>query len=120
MATSPQRIQKCPDCKSTKIIFIKDKTRSDSEDSLLQRRSYGGTGLGVGAPTICKCPNCGYESPKLKECLAVIINALNVKLHFVGPKTINKLINKCYLMKKNWWFNVFHRNKKYNQNLQWS
>jgi hypothetical protein len=23
---------------------------------------------------------------KLKECLAVIINALNVKLHFVGPK----------------------------------
>ena len=46
------------------IHIIKDEENSDSEDLLLQRRSYGGIGLGVGAPTICKCPNCGYESPK--------------------------------------------------------
>jgi predicted DNA-binding protein (UPF0251 family) len=55
---------KCPDCKSTNIHIIKNEENSDSEDLLLQRRSYGGIGLGVGAPTICKCPNCGYESPK--------------------------------------------------------
>ena len=56
--------KKCPDCKSTNIHIIKDEKYSDSEELLLQRRSYGGTGLGVGAPIICKCPNCGYESPK--------------------------------------------------------
>lgn len=59
--------KKCPDCKSPNIHIIKDAEYSDSENLLLKRRSYGGTGLGVGAPTICKCPNCGYESSKKKS-----------------------------------------------------
>lgn len=57
--------KKCPDCTSTNIHILKEEEYSDSED-LLQRRSYGGTGLGAGPPNICKCPNCGYESPKTR------------------------------------------------------
>lgn len=55
--------EQCPDCKSTNIRVIQDEY-FDSEKLLLHRRSYGGTGLGAGPPKICKCPNCGYESPK--------------------------------------------------------
>lgn len=55
---------KCPDCKSDNIgIKVEDEGLSN-EDSLLQRRSFGGRGMGVGPPRVCKCPNCGYESPK--------------------------------------------------------
>jgi len=55
---------KCPDCKSDDIgIKVEDEGLSN-EDSLLQRRSFGGRGMGVGPPRVCKCPNCGYESPK--------------------------------------------------------
>lgn len=56
--------QQCPDCTSTNIHILKDEEHSDSEDLLLQRRSYGGTGLRAGPPKVCKCPNCGYEAPK--------------------------------------------------------
>ena len=54
--------EKCPDCGSANIRIIEDEKRS--EDLLMQRKSYGGTGLGVGPPKVCKCPDCGYESPK--------------------------------------------------------
>ena len=37
-----------------------------TDSSLLQRRSYGGPGLEVGPPKVCKCPECGYESPKTR------------------------------------------------------
>jgi uncharacterized protein len=57
--------EKCLDCESTNIHMLDDEGDSpDSEDLLLQRRSYGGAGLGAGPPKVCKCPNCGYESPK--------------------------------------------------------
>jgi uncharacterized protein len=57
--------EKCPDCESTNIHMLDDEgDSSDSEDLLIQRRSYGGAGLGVGPPKVCECPNCGYESPK--------------------------------------------------------
>ena len=57
--------EKCPDCASTNIHIVEDEEHSPySEDLLLQRRSYGGMGLGAGPPKVCKCPNCGYESPK--------------------------------------------------------
>lgn len=57
---------KCPECQSEDIdITIEDEEFSrETEPSLLQRRSYGGQGMGVGPPRVCKCPKCGYESPK--------------------------------------------------------
>lgn len=65
--SSPKKeYDKCPDCKSEEItINTKNREPSEStEPSLLQRRSFGGPGMGAGPPRVCKCPNCGYESPK--------------------------------------------------------
>lgn len=65
--SSPEKeYDKCPDCQSEDInIIIEDEELSKKIDpSLLQRRSYGGRGMGAGPPRICKCPNCGYEYPK--------------------------------------------------------
>ncbi|BDZ66736.1 DUF134 domain-containing protein [Methanobacterium ferruginis] len=56
--------EKCPDCASSNIIQVEEEYSSESEEFLLQRRSYGGRGVGAGPPTVCRCPNCGYESPK--------------------------------------------------------
>lgn len=65
---SPKKLyDKCPDCKSEDITLTKEEITSKNEDNtLVQRRSYGGPGLGAGPPKVCKCPNCGYESPKTR------------------------------------------------------
>lgn len=57
--------KKCPDCESSNIKTIEEDYSPDSE-SILDRKSYGGRGLGAGPPKVCKCPNCGYESPKTR------------------------------------------------------
>jgi len=63
--SSPKKeYDKCPDCKSDDIKTKIEDEGLSNEDSLLQRRSFGGQGMGVGPPRVCKCPNCGYESPK--------------------------------------------------------
>jgi uncharacterized protein len=57
----------CLDCQSKDIMKLEDeKITIKTEPSLLERRSYGGPGLGAGPPRVCKCPNCGYESPKTR------------------------------------------------------
>jgi predicted DNA-binding protein (UPF0251 family) len=57
----------CLECQSEDIIKLEDeKIIIKAEPSLLERRSFGGQGLGAGPPRICKCPNCGYESPKTR------------------------------------------------------
>lgn len=57
----------CLDCKSKDIIMIVESEYEKSKtEALLQRKSYGGQGLGSGPPNVCKCPNCGYESPKIR------------------------------------------------------
>ncbi len=62
--SSPKKVyDKCPDCDSENIQAI-EKQDTDSKQDIRQRRSFGGPGLGAGAPTVCKCPNCGFESPK--------------------------------------------------------
>jgi predicted DNA-binding protein (UPF0251 family) len=63
---SPEKeYDKCPDCQSDDIDIIEEeKTLIETEPSLLQRRSYGGRGIGAGPPRVCKCPECGYESLK--------------------------------------------------------
>lgn len=59
--------KKCPDCGSANISTVEeDEYPTDSEKSLMDRKSYGGKGLGAGPPMVCKCPNCGYESPKTR------------------------------------------------------
>lgn len=65
---SPNKFyDKCPDCESEDITLTKDETTSKNEDNtIVQRRSYGGPGLGAGPPQVCKCPNCGYKSPKIR------------------------------------------------------
>jgi len=58
---------KCPECDSEDIENIDDKEISEENDNeLLQRKSFGGPGMGIGPPRICKCPNCGYEHPKTR------------------------------------------------------
>nr|WP_319374178.1 DUF134 domain-containing protein [uncultured Methanobacterium sp.] len=60
---------KCPDCGSTSIGTVeeeKEEYTADSEEAIMDRKSYGGKGLGAGPPLVCKCPNCGYESPKTR------------------------------------------------------
>jgi len=54
---------KCPDCQSDDIII---ETGDSINEDLLSRKSYGGPGLGVGPPRICKCPECGFEYPKTR------------------------------------------------------
>ena len=59
---------KCPECESKdiEIIVEDDELPQEIDSSLIQRRSYGGPGMGFGPPKVCKCPNCGYESPKTR------------------------------------------------------
>lgn len=59
--------QNCPDCQSEDIKLIKiDEIPLETDPTLIQRKSYGGQGMGAGPPRVCKCPNCGYESPKTR------------------------------------------------------
>ena len=57
----------CLDCQSKDIVKLEDEEIIiKTEPSILERRSYGGQGLGAGPPRVCKCPNCGFESPKTR------------------------------------------------------
>ena len=58
--------EKCPECESEDIglVIESEELPPETGSSLLERRSYGGTGMGFGPPKLCKCPNCGYTSPK--------------------------------------------------------
>jgi len=53
-------------CKNI-TVTKKDEYSETSPDSLPERRSYGGGGIGAGPPTVCKCPHCGYEAPKTRS-----------------------------------------------------
>lgn len=55
----------CPDCESEDIILINE-SEEESNSNILERKSFGGPGLGAGPPTVCKCPECGYEHPKVR------------------------------------------------------
>ncbi|MGB9977913.1 DUF134 domain-containing protein [Methanobacterium sp.] len=59
---------KCLECESEEIDIVTENAELplETEPSLLERRSYGGPGMGFGPPKVCKCPNCGYESPKTR------------------------------------------------------
>jgi predicted DNA-binding protein (UPF0251 family) len=58
----------CPDCQSEDIMLKNNDVRPEVTDpTLIKRKSYGGPGLGAGPPRVCKCPNCGYESPKTRR-----------------------------------------------------
>lgn len=66
-ASPEKEYDKCLDCKSDDIVIELAEEDSSSDDlSLLNRKSYGGRGLGVGPPKICKCPECGFKYPKTK------------------------------------------------------
>lgn len=57
----------CLECQSKDIIRIEDEEiQIKTEPTILERKSFGGQGLGAGPPWICKCPNCGYEHPKTR------------------------------------------------------
>ena len=59
--------EKCLDCQSEDIVKLEDEEIIiKTEPSLLERKSFGGQGMGAGPPRVCKCPNCGYESPKTR------------------------------------------------------
>lgn len=54
----------CPDCESKNIENI---ALEENDVTIIQRRSYGGQGIRAGPPRVCKCPECGYESPKIRS-----------------------------------------------------
>ncbi|MBQ6813735.1 MAG: DUF134 domain-containing protein [Methanobrevibacter sp.] len=84
----------CPDCKSENIEIFKEENNKkntnlqnetsenpvkdpikDSKYDVLgdtekyplhTRKSFGGSGSGRGPSKACKCPNCGYEAPKIR------------------------------------------------------
>jgi predicted DNA-binding protein (UPF0251 family) len=65
--SSEKEYDNCLECQSEDIIKLEDEEIIiKAEPSLLERRSFGGQGLGAGPPRVCKCPNCGYESPKTR------------------------------------------------------
>jgi predicted DNA-binding protein (UPF0251 family) len=67
--SSPKKeYDKCPDCSSEniEIVLENEDFSKDDDEELLQRRPFGGQGMGIGPPKVCKCPNCGYESPKTR------------------------------------------------------
>lgn len=62
-----KKYHNCPDCQSEDISLTNNEVHPDVTDpTLIQRKSYGGQGMGAGPPRVCKCPNCGYESPKTR------------------------------------------------------
>lgn len=65
---SPEKeYEKCPDCESEYIYKINSEEeiqKSIGQQGMGQRRRYGGNGIGAGPPRVCKCIQCGYESPK--------------------------------------------------------
>jgi uncharacterized protein len=63
---SPQKeYGKCPDCKSEEIYIInaEQEIQNPMGQPGIGRRGRGG-GFGAGPPRVCKCHQCGYESPK--------------------------------------------------------
>jgi predicted DNA-binding protein (UPF0251 family) len=60
--------EKCPECDSTNIESVNEveEKSKETDNELLQRRSFGGSGMGIGPPKNCQCPNCGYEHPKTR------------------------------------------------------
>jgi Zn finger protein HypA/HybF involved in hydrogenase expression len=62
--SSPQKeYDNCPDCGSENIILVSDEKAEINSARGLGGRGYG-RGRGAGAPRVCKCTQCGYESPK--------------------------------------------------------
>ena len=60
---SPQKEYKeCPDCGSKDIAIID--YEEDIQKMIGQKGSGRGRGMGAGQPRVCKCHQCGYESPK--------------------------------------------------------
>ncbi|MDZ4172626.1 MAG: hypothetical protein U1C19_10735 [Methanobacteriaceae archaeon] len=61
--SSPQKeYENCMDCGSENIIIVEEEKITSAND-LGRGRGYG-RGRGAGAPRVCKCTQCGYESPK--------------------------------------------------------
>ncbi len=66
--STEKEYDKCLECQSKDIIRIEDEEiQIKTDPSILERRSFGGQGLGEGPPRLCKCPNCGYEHPKTRS-----------------------------------------------------
>ena len=62
---SPQKeYKKCPDCESEDIIATD--LEEEVQKNMGQQGSGRGRGRGMGAgpPRVCKCHQCGYETPK--------------------------------------------------------
>ncbi|HOI40206.1 MAG TPA: DUF134 domain-containing protein [Methanobacterium sp.] len=73
--SASKEYNKCPDCDSENIELISVDAGSQIPTAQLglgRRRgaagggmgSRRGGGMGAGPPRVCKCPECGYESPK--------------------------------------------------------
>ncbi len=69
--SSPEKeYETCPDCKSEyiyKIGTVEENQETSLQQGMGQRRRFGGNGVGAGPPRLCKCTQCGYESPKTPE-----------------------------------------------------
>jgi len=65
--STEKEYDKCLECQSENIMRTDDKDiKIKTDPDILERRSFGGKGLGAGPPKVCKCPKCGYEHPKTR------------------------------------------------------
>ncbi len=64
--SSSKEYDKCPDCDSENIelVGVTEGSQGGTTPGLGRRRGAGGRGMGAGPPRVCKCTECGYESPK--------------------------------------------------------
>ena len=61
--------EKCPDCGSEEIFIVKTTETTIEPTPQVEtgsQRSLGRGGRGGRPPRVCKCSNCGYESPKTR------------------------------------------------------
>ena len=67
MISPKKTYEKCPDCGSEDINTISagdNPQRPVGQPGQGRRRGYGGSGIGAGPPSKCKCTQCGYETVK--------------------------------------------------------
>lgn len=66
--SSPEKeYKKCPECKSENIykVDLEEVQKTMGQSGIGKRRGYG-NGIGAGPPRVCKCAQCGHESPKTR------------------------------------------------------
>lgn len=66
-SNTEKEYEKCPECNSEYIykIDMEEVQKTMGQPEMMKRKGYG-NGIGACPPRVCKCAQCGYESPKTR------------------------------------------------------